>query len=71
MEAIGNTSSTTYQSIRSNQDTLVTKQSKTLLEDLSVTIMENYRNEEVGQNPLLLEKAPVVTESHRDLPQKT
>ena len=28
--------------------------------------MENYTNEEVGQNPLVLAKAPAVIENHRD-----
>ena len=29
--------------------------------------MENYTNEEVGQSPLVLEKAPAVIENHRDI----
>jgi len=44
----------------SNENILEAKQNETQLEDLPMVkeVMENYRNEEVGQSPLVLEKAP-------------
>ena len=60
---VSSISSTTDQFIISSENSLEPKRNKTQFENV---VMENYRNEEVGQSLLGLAKARAVIENHRD-----
>ena len=68
-KTIGNISNTTVQFIISNENSLEPKQNKAHLKTywMVTEVMENYSgNEEVGQSPLVLAKAPAVIENNQD-----
>ena len=66
-KTIGNISSKTDQFIISNQTLLWRSRTKRSEKTLRMVTeaMENYTNEEVGQCPLVLAKAPAVIENHQ------